>query len=196
MKKIINLTMVIFFLLSISLNVNATGFGVTQPNSVFIQPGQSKIMEFSVQTGAGDTEDVLATLEVKEGNNLVELIEPTEYIVPASGETKARIKINMPENAKPEDSWNVVLEFKARPINKETGKMITLGYGVEIRFKVGVEETVQPIQIPTGQVAKETNYNSKIIAPIIVVLVAVVVTFLIARRKPKNKIRKTSKRKK
>ena len=124
MNKIINL---IFVLVLLAINVNAVGFGVTQPSTIFLPPGENKIVEFSVQTGAGDKEAVIATLGVIKGSEIIELIEDTKYLVPASGETKARIKLNMPENAKPEDIWKIVLEFKAAPINpEENNKMVSL----------------------------------------------------------------------
>ena len=193
MKKIFNIIIAIILLPIIAINVNAFGFGVTQPSTIFISPGESKIVEFSVQTGSGDIEDVMAKLDIVNGNELIEIIEDTEYFVPASGETKAKIKLNMPKDANPKDQFHITLSFKANPIREEQGKMVSLGYGVDINFDVFASEPEFSPPIPTGQVTKEINYNS-IIGPIVVIVIAAIATFLIARRKPKNKAKKSSKK--
>lgn len=179
----------VFMLLSIS--VNGLGFGVTQPGTLIIPAGESQIVEFSVQTGAGDTQDVTAKLEVLNGEEVVELIESPEYFVPASGQTIAKIKINIPKSAQPDDSWRVELAFKAKPIESISTGMVTLGQGIKIGFDVVASEPVTP-EIPTGQVTKEVSYNP--IYVIIALIVIALVIYLIARKK-KSKRKKSRKNK-
>lgn len=190
MKNLIkNLFGMLIFLILISISVNAVGFGVTQPGAVVIAPGESKIVDFLIQTGAGDKEDVTATLEIVRGKEIIELIENNEYLVPASGETKASIKINMPKDAKPDDKWKIELSFKAKPITQtKEEKMVGLGYGVNINFDVMVSEPEKVSNLPTGEAVREIKtYNNLIIAIVVILVIGIVAYFLWKKKKPISK---------
>ena len=184
----LKLSWIVFAFMLLSISVNGSGFGVTQPGTLVIPAGESKIVDFSVQTGAGDTQDVIAKLEVLNSEEIVELIENPEYFVPASGQTIAKIKINIPKSAKPNDSWRVELAFKAKPTEAVSTGMVTLGQGIKIGFNVVASEPVVQ-ETPTGQVTREVSYNSVYV--VVALIVVALIVYLIARKnKGKGKKRK------
>jgi len=195
MKNNIKILLILIAFVFISFDVNAAGFGVTQPGETIIAPGESKIIKFSVQTGAGDTEDVIATFDILGGNEIVELIEDNEYLVPASGETFARIKINVPSDASLDDRWKVRLSFKSRSVEETISDgSVGLTQGVKISFDVLASESIKespPIPtvqresppIPTAQVVKEINYDSYYIVGSSLTLIFVIIAIYYLERK-------------
>ena len=69
--KIKNLLIFVVFIL---FSFSALGFGATQPGTIFVPAGDSKIVDFSVQNGGGASGDVVATFNVFDGEEVVELI--------------------------------------------------------------------------------------------------------------------------
>ena len=176
----LKLSWIVFAFMLLSISVNGSGFGVTQPGTLVIPAGESKIVDFSVQTGAGDTQNVMAKLEVLNGEEIVELIENPEYFVPASGQTIAKIKINIPKSAQPDDSWRVELAFKAKPTEAVSTGMVTLGQGIKIGFNVVASEPVVQ-ETPTGQVTREVSYNPTYV--IIALIIIALIVYLVTRKK-------------
>jgi len=174
----------------VSFNVNAFGFGVTQPETIVIGPGENRIVDFSVQTGAGDTQDIIAILTVFEGKDIVELIENNEYFVPGGGETTAKIKINIPSNAKINDKFKVGLLFKTKPADASASQgNIALGQGLKISFDVLVSEPKKETPPLTGSATRKIGYNSSI-AGVIIIAIGILIYLLINRRKGKKRNRK------
>lgn len=176
------------FLVMILIIPLTFGFGVTQPGTIFLSPGESKIIDFSVQNGGGATDDVIAILSVAEGKDVVELIEDNSYFVPASGETKAKVKIKVPYDASPEDKWNVKLTFRAAQTEPSIlSGMVALSYGVDIKFDVVASEPVKELPpVPTAQ-ATRVSYNG-VYAVIVIAAIAIIIYFLTRKKKtiPKN----------
>ena len=183
------LTFVVFILFSISV----LGFGATQPGTVFVPVGESKIVDFSVQNGGGAKEDVVATLTVVDGEEIVELIEDNKYFIPINGEAVAKIKVKVPANANPDDKYNVKLSFRAEPVSPSIPSgMVSLGYGVDIKFDVVASEPViETPSIPTGQVTKNVSYNSTYV--IIALIVVALIIYLLTKRKMSKKSKKRKK---
>lgn len=162
---------------------NAGAFGVATPfagNSVYIPAGETKDLAFIIQNGAGATEEVIAKIEVLEGNEIIKSIDKEEYLVPAEGEVSATIKIATPRKAIPDDKWNVKLYFKATSPSKE-GK-VNIGQGVVISFDVIAEERTE---MPTGQITKEIPKTNIYIAIGIIIIVTII--YLLTRKKNKKK---------
>ena len=186
MKTNIILIFVVFILSSFSV----LGFGATQPGTVVVPVGESKIVDFSVQNGGGATEDVIATLSVVTGEEIVELFEDNAYSIPAGGERVAKVKINVPRSASPDDVWNVKLAFRAEPVNpsKPTG-MVALGYGVDIRFNVLASEPAKELPpVPTAQATREVSYNGVYV--VVIAVIAIIIYFLTRKKKTTQAARK------
>ena len=166
------------------------GFGVTQPETIFVSPGENRIVDFSVQNGAGAIEDVIVKLEVLSGKDIVELIEDNEYFVPAGGENFAKIRINIQSDAQPDDTWNVKLSFKTKPIGPLNTGMVSLGYGVNIGFDVAIARPVKEKTLSLWFIG-EVDYN--IIYGIAIVIMVAIIIYLL---KGKKKLWKRKKRKK
>ena len=193
----INLRYLIGILVLVLISSNAYSFGATQPGTVFVPVGESKVIDFSVQNGGGATEDVIATLSVVTGADIVEFIEDNAYMVPAGGETTAKIKINVPRNANPDDKWNVKLSFRAKPVESSVlSGMVALSNGVDIRFDVVASEPVvePPSIIPTAEVVREVSSNGVI--ALVVIIIAAIIIYLITRKKKMANVEVKRKRKK
>ena len=185
--KIKNLLILIVILIN---SFSVLGFGATQPNTVVIAPGESQIVEFSVQNGGGAVDDVNAVLEIQEGQDIIELIEDNKYFIEAGGETTAKIKINIPKNANEDDKWNVRISFKATPVKgTEELSMVDLGYGVLIKFDVVAKELVKT-EIPTGSAVRDVSSSSMYFFIILIIIIAVLYILnkkgLLLRRKKEN----------
>ena len=172
-SKIILGLIVLIYLIS-----NANAFGVVNPaNPVVVSIGQTKDIDLLIQNGAGATEDVITKIEILEGNNIVQL-EKEEYLVPANKEVNAKLRINVPRDAKIGDKWNVKLSFKATPEGKEG--MVSMGYGVVINFDVLTQQPAA--EIPTGQITREVS-KTNIYTAIAVIIIATILFFLLKRKK-------------
>ncbi len=184
----INLRYLIGILVLVLISSNAYSFGATQPGTVFVPVGESKVIDFSVQNGGGATEDVIATLNVVTGKEIVEFIEDNAYMVPAGGETPAKIKINIPRNANPDDRWSVKLSFRAKPVNpSELSGMVALSNGVDIKFDVVASEpVVETPPAPTAQVTREVSSNNTTYVIIALIVIAVIIYFLTRKKKTAN----------
>lgn len=195
----INLKYLIGFFILILVSVNVYSFGATQPGTVFVPVGESKIVEFSVQNGGGATEDVIATLGVITGEEIVEFVEDNAYLIPAGGETTAKIKVNVPRNANLNDLWNVKLSFRAEPVKSSTlSGMVALSNGVDIKFDVVASEPVVEEIAPfvgTGEVTKEVSYNPIYVVAIIAAI-AIIIYFLTRKKKIAIKADTISRKKK
>ena len=178
--KIKNLLIFVVFIL---FSFSVLGFGATQPGTVFVPAGESKIADFSVQNGGGDKDDVIATLTVVDGEEIVELVEDNKYFIPINGEVVAKVKVKVPRNANPDDKYNVRLSFRAEPVGPSIPSgMVSLGYGVDIKFDVVASEPViETPSIPTGQATREVNYNGAIVLAI--VIAAGVIIYFATRKK-------------
>ena len=181
---------ILIFVVFILSNFSVLGFGATQPGTVFVPIGESKIVDFSVQNGGGATEDVIATLSVVTGEDIVELIENNEYLIPAGGETTAKVKINVPSNANPDNTWDVKLSFRAKPVEPSSPSgMVALGYGVDVRFGVVASEPVKETPpIPTAQATREVNYNGVYV--VVIAVIAIIIYFLTRKKKTTRVARK------
>src|SRR3989344_6822884 len=184
----------IIFVVLILFSFSVLGFGATQPGTVFVPAGESKIVDFSVQNGGGAKDDVIATLTVVDGEEIVELVEDNKYFIPINGEVVARVKVKVPANANPDDKYNVKLSFRAEPVGPSIPSgMVSLGYGVDIKFDVVASEPVSEFSAtaPTGEAVRGVNYKSSIVISI-VVIAAIVIYF--ATRKKKSLASKKLKR--
>lgn len=182
-KMRLNSKYLIGLLIIILVSVNGYAFGATQPGTVVVPVGESKIVDFSVQNGGGATEDVIATLSVVTGEDIVELIEDNEYLIPAGGERIAKVKVNVPRSANPDDKWGVKLAFRAEPVEPSVPSgMVSLGYGVDIRFDVVASEPVKETPpIPTAEVTRVSNNGVYVI--LVIAAIAIIIYFLMRKKK-------------
>ena len=191
--KIKNLLIFVVFIL---FSFSALGFGATQPGTIFVPAGDSKIVDFSVQNGGGAKDEVVATLTVVDGEEIVELVEDNKYFIPINGEVVARVKVKVPANANPDDKYNVRLSFRAEPVGPSIPSgMVSLGYGVDIKFDVVASEPVkEAAPLPTTtQAIREVNYNG---AVVLAIVIAAGVIIYCATRKKKTLASKKLKRSK
>ncbi len=157
-----------------------SAFGVSSPywetNPAKMYPGQKLIINLNAQNLAGATEDVLASINVKEGANII-MLDKSSYTIKA-GETKdIPVVLKIPANAVVGSAYPVIIEVKTGSAG-ESGA-VAIGVGANIKFNV---EIIQK----TEEVEDQENYNL-LIGVVIAVLVIIIIYLLY---KGKNKKRK------
>ncbi|MBI2106245.1 hypothetical protein HYT56_05435 [Candidatus Woesearchaeota archaeon] len=176
----------LIFIVFILFSFSVLGFGATQPGTVFVPAGESKIVDFSVQNGGGAKEDVVATLAVVDGEEIVELVEDNKYSIPINGEVIAKVKVKVPANANTNDKWNVKLSFRAEPVGSSIPSgMVSLGYGVDIKFDVVASEPAEETApfAATGEATKELEVGNILIALILLASAAIAGRYYLRKRK-------------
>lgn len=130
----------LFVLLLLSFNVNA--FGVSSPywdeNPLLMRAGETRDVVMSLQNMVGG-EDVTVNAELDSGKEIAVLTDTdTIYKVPiGNSNTPIKLKITIPEDAKPGQEWQVGLSFKTNAPN--TGG-VGISSGISKGFKVKVIE--------------------------------------------------------
>ena len=183
-KIILTISMILAGLILISA-VNA--FGVAEPMSQHMYPGETRIVKMNMQNRAGATEDVTARMEITEGSEIASL-EKTDYVVPAGGAIDALVTVSIPEDTPIGTGYVVVT--KTRTINPGTAGGVAMGIGITAGFGVGVGE--KPVTPPPEVVPPELPAEKPVLIPIIVAVIIIVIIFVIAiiLKKRKKRARK------
>lgn len=161
-------------LFGLSLNVNA--FGVSSPywdeNPLYMYAGETKEVVMVLQNMIGD-QDLKVTVELNGGYEIATLLnQVTTYNVPlGSNNIPVKLKISIPQDAKPGQEWQVGISVKTIPEN--TGG-VSVGTGISKGFKVIVKE--QPSV--SAQVTKPV-ISSKFLGFLVSAIILVILFMLI-----------------
>ena len=164
---------------------NSLAFGIVSPyfdgRNFLIAPGQVKSAELILQNMVGDEDVRIRTISVKDGDGIADIPEQA-YLVPAkTSDTIVPITIRIPENAPIGAKYEVVVGFETT--NNEGGGAVSLGTGIETKFIVEVVSLAMAPEIEPQKPA----YRNTIIAVIVLVVLALIVWFIIRRKKRINK---------
>ena len=130
----------------ISFNVNA--FGVSSPywdeNPLLMYAGETKDVVMSLQNMVGG-EDMTVNADLDSGKEIAVLTDiNTVYQVPiGNSNTPVKLKITIPEDAKPGQEWQVGLSFKT---NAPNAGGVGISSGVSKGFKVKVIENPKAVE--------------------------------------------------
>ncbi len=163
--------------------VSSQYYGGNPGNPLYLQPGESKEVFFTLQNLASE-EDLRLQARISDGEDIFELTDPSEiYDVPSGEKTKVNFIVTAPADAKKGDIFPISMEFTA--ITSGTGP-VGLSGSIGKGFNLAIGE-------PSDFEAKETKFSPKVIYGLIGV-VLIVIAFLIIRKKlSKSKNKKTNK---
>lgn len=170
-REIISAIVIAMFSLTI-----VSAFGVSAPywgdNPMQAYPGMVSDVQLNVQNVAGVSEDVVAVLEVSEGNSIASL-KKSEYIVSYGETLDVPLRISIPSDAAIGAKYPVKIDVKTKSASDEG--MVSLSAGMLLAFDVIIAE--KPAE------AEESSLNVYIIAAIIIV-VLIILIILLSRKKP------------
>lgn len=195
----------IIFLLILLIPLTTAAFGFSFPyskdNPLELNPGQSQETSFTIKNSG--EEPVTIQAQIIQGAEITQLIdESTTYTIPPKQETKANIKITIPENTEQEE-YTVAILFKSKPSAQNEGMIqFATNIGKKFTVKVTEKQTTQTQESPiteTQEEQKETLKKSPIsktnLAIILITLALIasliIVTIIHLSKKQKAKILET-----
>jgi hypothetical protein len=164
-----------------------SAFSVSSPymeNKTLNLVPDSKItdLQFVLQNGGGATENVSIKVNILEGSEIASLLEESGIYTVSPGEKiPVNLRINIPENSKVGDIYNIRLEF----ITISSGQSGEFGFGTgqEQSFKVVISKEIVP----------ENNLFSKKIFLYLIIgilLVLLIITIILINRRSKTSSKK------
>jgi len=176
-KTILTMTSITLTVLLISLVCAA---GVSSPywkgNPLKISPGQTKVVELTLQNMVG-TDDIRMTVEIKQGQNIASL-EKNEYLAEiGTKDTEVPVKITIPEDAQIGTTQTIVVGFKS--ITESTEGTVTFGTAMDTTFDVEITSEAEPEEAELP----ELNLQWTIIAIVGIIILLIIITFLVKKRK-------------
>ncbi|MEK6906961.1 MAG: hypothetical protein AABW45_00360 [Nanoarchaeota archaeon] len=175
MVKINIIILSMFLLVILSYNVNS--FGVSSPywdeNPLYVNPGEIKEITMVLQNMVGD-QDMKVIADLDSGKEIASLLDKsTTYNVPlGSSSIPVKIKINVPENAKPGQEWQVGVSFKT--IVESSGG-VGIGGAVSKGFKVIVKEEPKT----TGSVLKIAGGLEPLTGFLVLIAILIILVLII-----------------
>jgi uncharacterized membrane protein len=155
MNKTIKLTGILIGMI-IFLSANMLAFAVSsqywEENPLTMSPGESKEIKIVLQNMAG-SENITTKGSISEGSEIAKIINAEDaYSVPAGQKIQINIKVDIPEDAKITDQYNIKLTFTAL-VEQESGAFsfgssVKRQIPVNIIEKVQIEEESEVIKIP------------------------------------------------
>ena len=174
----------IFLLVILSYSVDS--FGVSSPywdeNPLYLNPGESKEFEMVLQNMVGD-QDITVIAELNSGSEIASLMdESTTYNIPiGNSNTPVKIKINIPEDAKSGQEWQVGVAFKT--VVENTGG-VGIGGAVSKGFKVIVKKEQAPSGTAVGGALSTQTLGFLVLVIALIILVLIIKYF---HKKKENK---------
>ena len=171
-------TLIIIFLCSINY---VAALGVSSPyweeHPLKMHPGQSKEVSFSL-VNKPNAELANAIVELIQGEQIAEITSGKFYsVAPGTTDTKVILKLDIPENAKIGDVFDVKFTVKAGAPEDEGTVQIAVGYNVNFPIII-VEESEIPEEKIIPKTSEKTNINWVIWLIIIITLIIIVYLFL------------------
>ena len=166
------------------LSFNVKAFGVSSPywdeNPLFVKPGETKEVTMILQNMVG-SEDLIMIAELKGGKEIAIITDPsTTYNVPLGiNNVPVHLRINIPEDAKPSQSWNIGVSFTT--VTPATGGVGLAGAIVK-GFPVKVIEEAKPTIIPKVS----EGLTGFIILIIILVILMLIIKYIYKGKENKN----------
>lgn len=178
MKRMNIIGIGLLFVLSLVTSVAASG--VSSPyfpgNPALVEPGAKGEFNMAIQNMVGD-EDLIFEVNLLSNEGNVVSINEKRYEVPAgTSDTYVRVRYEIPEEATPGTTYNVLLSFETVTPGESGGVAMGQGMEMKIPFQV-IEPSPEPAQSPGISTA---TYAAMLTAVFIIV---VVVVFLVYKKK-------------
>jgi hypothetical protein len=148
----------------------------TDDNPLYLTPGASAIVQFTLQNMVGQ-DDVTLRAQITKGIDMAVIADSSNnYLVPfGDNNVPVNIKVTAPITAKPGDKYNVSVSFTS--VTKAKAGQFMLGSAIEKSFDVVIPAT-------TAQAAQPANTLWIWLVTAIVVIAALIL--LVRRRRKKN----------
>lgn len=173
----------IFILIIALLSINVIAFGVSTSywpgKPLILEPGEEIDVYFTLQNGAGATEDVMANVDLTNGKDITQILEESNsYLVKAGGETRVNLRVKIPENAKVGDTYTIGISTTSSPTGARGPVLI--GSGAEATFPVLVEkhEPIKTSSETTGQSIKSFQGEYNVYSVVGLLLIIAIVIFI------------------
>jgi len=181
--KIIILILVFSLVFLVSTSIVAA-FGISAPywknNPLKMYPGQIKEISFNLQNCPSlspDCERVDENINIvlEEGSEIAEITSGNSYLIPyGTADKYIRLKIQIPNNAKIGDSYNIRFSATAAPTAEGGNVELGLKYNVEFPVVVGEEADIQ------GDIAHiEPRATAGISTGLIVIIILITIIIII-----------------
>lgn len=154
-----------------------------QEKPLYMGPGESKDFEIGLTASPGKA--TISRVELKKGIEIARFIEGNQdYDVPAGGEIKVNMHVQIPEDAV--EGSEYLVSFLLTDVTSSTQQgTVGVGGSSEISFKVIVKTPENPTVVP------ENPSNTIWLVLIIIILLAIVlVIYFYSRQKKGNTKRK------
>ncbi len=179
MNNMIKLNFLLGIIILLSINVYAFGVSTSYwpENPLVLEPGESRDVYFTLQNGAGATEDVIAKVELINGKDITQLLDKDDsYLVPAGGSVRVNLRVTIPDNAKVGDTYTVGISATSTP-SKVRGPVL-FGSGVDATFPILIQKH-EPVPItPTAEAVKEVKKEYNLLSLVGMLLVIAIVIFI------------------
>jgi len=154
-----------------SIGVGCMYLGSEMPLEMYA--GEEKIVVLNL--GNSDINDEITLKgEILQGSEISSLKKDTFKVPYKSKDVFAELIINMPENAKIGEIYNIRYKFKQIAGGLEEEGMVSFGQGIEMNFDINVvEKSEQPA--PTGGL----NWTWIILGIVLIVVVVIIIKFFI-----------------
>ena len=190
-----NIVFVTFALLAIIIlgSGSVLAFAVSMPSmpkddqgalTLYMMPGESMFLGFTLQNGGGSTTDVSARADIKEGSEIITITDSNNnYPIPAGSRVEVNTEINIPSNAALGVKYPIIVAFAVGDIGGSF-----FGVAIEKKFNVVVGEEPEkvlpelaPEEAEVGGV--EISGLAIILAIIAVIVLVIIIIIIIKRRK-------------
>ncbi|MBI2667522.1 hypothetical protein HYX17_01995 [Candidatus Woesearchaeota archaeon] len=171
----------IFVLIAVLLSINVIAFGVSTSywpgKPLVLEPGESMDVYFTLQNGAGATEDVIANVDLTNGKDITQIIDGSNsYLVKAGGESRVNLRVQIPDNANVGDTYTVGISVTALPSGR--GGPVTIGSSVDATFPVLIQPHEPVPTAPTGEAVKGIKGSYNIYSVVGLLLIIAIVIFI------------------
>lgn len=178
MILIITAAVAIIFLSNSVIAWGIAGY-YNERNALTLAPEDSDIVTFQLQNMIGE-EDITIVVKIIEGGDYVEIVGPTEYLVPiGTHDTEVKFEITAPSE---EGNYPIRLSFETISTG-QTGGGVAMETAMERKFSLISSKGTPTTEQPTAE--GKINYLPYVIAAIVVI--AIILALVLKKSNKKKK---------
>lgn len=168
------------FLMAVLALTLVGAFGVSPPywigHDMPAYAGMNADIPLNLQNGAGATEDVIAVMQVIEGNDIASLSK-SEYTVKAGENINVLLNVKIPSDAAIGKTYGIKIDIKTKSPGQAGA--VSMGVGMLVAFNAVVGEKPKEAEKP--------NNFFLYIGWIVVIIAIAVILWIVSRKKGKKK---------
>ncbi len=142
MKNVIFIGVILIFAVGLLYPVSA-GFAVGFPNSIDLNPGETKDISFSLQNIIEPKTDVTIKIVVESGSEYLTLVGGDSFDLSAGEVKSVPARVKAPSDAKALDVFNMVVLFESVSGNGQTGGTVDVSFSQRVSFDIVINEDAQ-----------------------------------------------------